>query len=42
MKAYVALSRATSFEQLRILNFKRQMVKAHPKAITFYEELGAL
>ena len=38
-QCYVALSRATSFENLKILNFQRGMVKAHPKVISFYQQL---
>ena len=41
-QAYVALSRATSFEHLKIINFNKNMVKAHPKVISMYERLGAL
>jgi ATP-dependent DNA helicase PIF1 len=41
-QAYVALSRATAFEQLRVLNFEPQQVKAHPKVVEFYRSLHAL
>jgi ATP-dependent DNA helicase PIF1 len=39
-QAYVALSRATSYEQLRVLNFSPSVVKAHPNAARFYETLS--
>jgi ATP-dependent DNA helicase PIF1 len=41
-QAYVALSRATSLQQLRVLNFEPQQVKAHPKVVEFYRSLHAL
>jgi len=41
-QAYVALSRATSFEQLRVLNFSPGLVKAHPKVREFYKTLNSV
>ena len=41
-QAYVALSRATSFDELRIINFSARCVKAHPKVVEFYRGIGAL
>jgi len=34
-QVYVALSRATCYERLRVLNFKPKAVKAHPKVLAF-------
>ncbi|KAH6605136.1 dna helicase pif1 [Trichoderma cornu-damae] len=38
-QAYVALSRATSQEGLRVLGFDRSKVMAHPRVINFYGQL---
>lgn len=38
-QAYVALSRATSQEGLRVLGFDKNKVMAHPRVITFYRQL---
>lgn len=38
-QAYVALSRAVSLERLRVRDFKRNVVKAHPRVIAFYQSL---
>jgi ATP-dependent DNA helicase PIF1 len=37
-QAYVALSRATSLQKLRILGeFGPNVIKTHPKVVTFYQ-----
>lgn len=38
-QAYVALSRATSQEGLRVLGFDKNKVMAHPRVIVFYRQL---
>ncbi|KAK5989155.1 ATP-dependent DNA helicase PIF1 [Cladobotryum mycophilum] len=38
-QAYVALSRATSQQGLRVLGFDKTKVMAHPRVITFYRQL---
>jgi ATP-dependent DNA helicase PIF1 len=38
-QAYVALSRATSQEGLRVLGFDKSKVMAHPRVINFYRQL---
>mmetsp|Transcript_35618 Transcript_35618/g.57219 ORF Transcript_35618/g.57219 Transcript_35618/m.57219 type:complete len:202 (-) Transcript_35618:113-718(-) len=38
-QAYVALSRARSFQGLRLINFRSDMVRAAPQAVQFYQEL---
>lgn len=38
-QAYVALSRATTQDGLRVLGFKRDKVMAHPKVVDFYKKL---
>lgn len=38
-QAYVALSRAVTQEGLQVLRFDKQKVMAHPRVITFYQQL---
>lgn len=38
-QAYVALSRAVTQEGLQVLNFDKKKVMAHPRVITFYQQL---
>ncbi|KOS19119.1 ATP-dependent DNA helicase PIF1 [Escovopsis weberi] len=38
-QAYVALSRATTKQGLRVLGFDKTKVMAHPRVITFYQQL---
>ncbi|EGX90812.1 DNA repair and recombination protein pif1 [Cordyceps militaris CM01] len=38
-QAYVALSRATSQDGLRVLGFDKHKVMAHPKVVEFYDKL---
>ncbi|XP_064626458.1 ATP-dependent DNA helicase PIF1-like [Lineus longissimus] len=38
-QAYVALSRARSLEGLRVLDFDRKYVRAHPDVLRFYAEI---
>lgn len=38
-QAYVALSRATSQEGLRVLGFDKSKVMAHPRVVNFYRQL---
>lgn len=38
-QAYVALSRATTQQGLRVLNFDKSKVMAHPKVVDFYKKL---
>jgi ATP-dependent DNA helicase PIF1 len=38
-QAYVALSRATSLEGMKLLGFNPRTIKAHPKVIQFYNQL---
>lgn len=38
-QAYVALSRATTQQGLRVLNFEKSKVMAHPKVVDFYKKL---
>lgn len=38
-QAYVALSRATCLEGLEVQNFHPHKIMAHPRVLTFYEEL---
>lgn len=39
-QAYVALSRAKTIEGLRVLNLRAEMIKAHPRAIEFIQNLN--
>lgn len=38
-QAYVALSRAVTQEGLQVLRFDKQKVMAHPRVVTFYQQL---
>ena len=38
-QAYVALSRATSQDGLRVMGFNKSKVMAHPRVVTFYNKL---
>jgi ATP-dependent DNA helicase PIF1 len=38
-QAYVALSRATSQQGLQVLGFRKDKVMAHPRVISFYDQL---
>ena len=38
-QAYVALSRATALDQLRVLGFRREQVRVSPDVCSFYESL---
>lgn len=38
-QAYVALSRAVTQEGLQVLRFEKQKVMAHPRVVTFYQQL---
>lgn len=38
-QAYVALSRARNLNGLRIIDFSKQSIKAHPKVLEYYKEL---
>mmetsp|Transcript_15732 Transcript_15732/g.24461 ORF Transcript_15732/g.24461 Transcript_15732/m.24461 type:complete len:169 (-) Transcript_15732:671-1177(-) len=40
-QAYVALSRASSLEGLRLMDFDSRVVKAHPKVIHFYRSMNS-
>lgn len=37
---YVALSRVTSLEGLKLMGFDPRLIKAHPKVIEFYTNLN--
>lgn len=38
-QAYVALSRATCMTQLQVLNFRKELVRAHPRVTEFYDRI---
>ncbi len=40
-QAYVALSRATTKHGLQVLRFEKHKVMAHPKVVTFYNQLSS-
>jgi len=40
-QAYVALSRATNLDGLQVVGFDPTKIKAHPKAIDFYNKHNA-
>lgn len=41
-QAFVALSRAVSLDRVRVRNFSRACVRAHPRVLAFYQAAGGL